>query len=541
MLLDLTVGLSRSMEYRVCILSAGRGMRLGPLTDDINKSLLPIDGRAIISHIIEKFPRDVEIVVAVGYQADKVCEYLSHAHDDRKIVCVEVPDWDAPGAGPGASLLRCKGHLPGSFVIYAADTLLMEHVPPPDRNWLGVAPVTETERFCTVQIKGELISKLTDKRKCDNRLAFVGVAGIRDYEEFWEALEADDTLIENEKQLSNGLATMILHRLHPEEFTWFDTGTIESFEATRKHFEGDDNFVFDKVNEFTYQINGLLVKYFGDPNVVKNRLARAEKLEDLCPTIRKSSQRFYSYEMVKGKTVYECLTPKLTSDFITWAMNNLWIEVEGINKDAYNKSCDKFYRTKTLERVAMFYKKYPELRELPANVNGEPLPPLSSVFEDVNWSGLSFGLPTNFHGDLQFDNVLRSGWLSTGRDAFKLIDWRQDFDGRTDVGDMRYDLAKLYGGLTIPYNLIKQNKFKYDESADGVTYDIDTTLTLNESQVVLRKYINDLFGAVIMQDVETIRALIFLNMAPLHAYPFDKLLYYMGWSYLHRAVHRDDL
>ena len=188
----------------------------------------------------------------------------------------------------------------------------------------------------------------------------------------------------------------------------------------------------------------------------------------------------------------------------------------------------------------MFYKKYPELRELPANVNGEPLPPLSSVFEDVNWSGLSFGLPTNFHGDLQFDNVLRSGWLSTGRDAFKLIDWRQDFGGRTDVGDMRYDLAKLYGGLTIPYNLIKQNKFKYDESADGVTYDIDTTLTLNESQVVLRKYINDLFGAVILQNVEMIRALIFLNMAPLHAYPFDKLLYYMGWSYLHRAVHRDD-
>lgn len=527
------------MEYKVCILSAGRGIRLGPLTDNINKSLLPVGGKAIISHIIESFPRDVEIVVAVGYQADKVKEYLSHAHDDRKITCVDIDDWESPGTGPGYSLLCCSSAIgQNPFIIYAADTLLVEHVPPPDRNWLGVAPVNETERFCTVEIKDGLISNLIDKKHCTNRLAFVGVAGIKDTDAFWGALDTtdDDDLVNNELQLTSGLAGLIADQLHPEEFTWYDTGTVESFESTRNVFEGDDHFVFDKVNEFTYQVNGRLVKYFGDPIVVQNRITRARHLEGLCPTIRKVSAWFYSYELVKGKTVYECLTPKLTSDFLRWATMHLWIPVEGIDMGAYDETCRRFYRTKTMERLEMFYRKYPELKHVPAVVNGEQLVSILATLDAVNWDGMSFGHPSNFHGDLQFDNVLRTGWLSTGKDAFKLIDWRQDFGGRTDVGDMRYDMAKLYGGLTVPYNLIKQNRFRYEETVEGITFDVDTTMSLNESQRVLREFIDDNYGSVYLRDVEQIRGLIFLNMAPLHEYPFDKLLYYMGWSYLQRVT-----
>lgn len=552
---------SRVSTYSVCILSAGRGIRLGTLTDDVNKSILPVAGQAVISHIIENFPHDVEIVVAVGYQADKVREYLAHAHDDRKVTCVDVGDWNGPGAGPGKSLLCCRPHLPGKFVVFAADTMVTEPVPPPDRNWIGVAPIfrldsclsmirpvpalpgrDDTERFCTVQIDGDVVTRLVDKQRSDNRHAFIGAAGVRDYAQFWEALENDRSLVNNELQLSNGLAALIPLQLHPEKFTWHDTGTPESFQETRQALESPDTFAFDKVNEFTYQVNGRLVKYFGDPKIVSNRLARARALGDLCPTVRKASTWFYSYELVKGRTVYECLTPRLMNDFIEWAESFLWTPIDGINEDEYRTLCDRFYREKTLERVAMFYRKYPDDAGEPAVVNGERLPALLSLLDIVDWKRMAAGIPTNFHGDLQFDNVLRTGWLPAGRDAFKLIDWRQDFGGRTDVGDMRYDLAKLYGGLTIPYNLIKKNRFMYEEHEGHVTFDVETTLNLGESKNILERYIRrmgwkfSVSAERLLRDVELIRALIFLNMAPLHVYPFDRLLYYMGWGYLHRII-----
>ena len=37
-----------------------------PLTDNINKALLPVDYKAAISHVIEKHNSDVEIIIAVG-------------------------------------------------------------------------------------------------------------------------------------------------------------------------------------------------------------------------------------------------------------------------------------------------------------------------------------------------------------------------------------------------------------------------------------------------------------------------------------------
>ena len=63
-----------NIQYKVCILSAGKGLRLGSLTKSLNKALLPINQKAVISHIIEKLPTDIEIVVAVGYQGEKIRE-----------------------------------------------------------------------------------------------------------------------------------------------------------------------------------------------------------------------------------------------------------------------------------------------------------------------------------------------------------------------------------------------------------------------------------------------------------------------------------
>ena len=75
-------------------------------------------------------------------------------------------------------------------------------------------------------------------------------------------------------------------------------------------------------------------------------------------------------------------------------------------------------------------------------INGNIVPPISELLNLVDWDNLSSGIPTRFHGDLHFENILIS---ETGN--FSLLDWRQDFAGLQEYGDLYYDLAKLLHGM----------------------------------------------------------------------------------------------
>ena len=70
------------MKYRVLLPTAGLGTRLGNLSKNVNKALVAVDNKPVISHVIEKFPKDVEIVVALGYKGNLVRDYLQMAHHD---------------------------------------------------------------------------------------------------------------------------------------------------------------------------------------------------------------------------------------------------------------------------------------------------------------------------------------------------------------------------------------------------------------------------------------------------------------------------
>ena len=48
-------------NFKVCILAAGIGSRMGSFTNVFNKALLPINGKPAICHIIDKFPDDISI------------------------------------------------------------------------------------------------------------------------------------------------------------------------------------------------------------------------------------------------------------------------------------------------------------------------------------------------------------------------------------------------------------------------------------------------------------------------------------------------
>ena len=62
---------------KICILTAGKGSRMKSIQKKINKALLPINGKPIISHIIESFSINDEFVIGLGYRGKQVKDFLS--------------------------------------------------------------------------------------------------------------------------------------------------------------------------------------------------------------------------------------------------------------------------------------------------------------------------------------------------------------------------------------------------------------------------------------------------------------------------------
>lgn len=231
--------MSTADDYKACILAAGRGTRMEALAKGTHKALLPIGGKAILSHIVESFPEEVELVLAVGYKKELIAGHLEENYPERKTTLVEVDNFDGPGSGPGYSMLKCKSHLQCPFILDAADTLVEERIPPPDHDWLGVSGIepSETAGYCTARVEGGMVVKLEDKVLNSNRYAYIGLSGINSYGVFWESLQKRDFLVENEYQVVNGLLG-IVEKARPRaaEFTWYDTGTGKNYLRAAEKF-----------------------------------------------------------------------------------------------------------------------------------------------------------------------------------------------------------------------------------------------------------------------------------------------------------------
>ena len=422
-----------------------------------------------------------------------------------------------------------------------ADTIVLENIKPPEHNWLGVSLLEtgeSTERYCSAKIKNDLIYQIDDKVKTDNKHVFIGLAGIKDYNDFFNALKKNRDLIGGELQLSNGFKKLLENELKTEQFTWFDTGTPENYQQTNKMLSGaKEQFDFSKGagEEFIYFVGDRVIKFFADSGIAKKRVERAKFLRGLVPEIIFHKDNFYAYKKVEGSTVYSVLDVPTTQNFLSWCKENLWKEIKlsPNQKEIFDKACKEFYYGKLTKRLEMFHKKT-GIADREDEINGVAVPSLKELLEKIKWDDIYRGIPSNIHGDLQFDNVLVA---NGSKQTFTLIDWRQEFAGLLEYGDLYYDLAKLYGGLTISYQLIKDGMFSFESSDQKIRYDFFSKNSIAEAKGQLESFI--LENGYDLNKVKIMTALIFLNMSPLHAEPFDQMLYYLGKHMLHKCQNGD--
>ena len=102
------------------ILAAGRGKRMGKLTQSTTKPMLKLKGKPILEHKIKALPKKIkEIVFVVGYHSMHIISHFKRHYAGRRITYVFQSDLN----GTGGALHLAKSILRDKFLVMMGDDL----------------------------------------------------------------------------------------------------------------------------------------------------------------------------------------------------------------------------------------------------------------------------------------------------------------------------------------------------------------------------------------------------------------------------------
>ena len=521
---------------QVVIPTAGIGSRLGTLTRNINKALMPVGTRPAISYIIDFYPLTYKFIIALGYKGDYIKDYLSIAYPHRKFTYIKVDPYEGKGSGLGLTLKKCKKYIKEDFFFHSNDGIIIDKIDfetiKSDTIFLSDRNV-DALKYRTAKLSKNAIIKLFDKttKKNPNTYNYVGVAYIKDFKKFNNYLSKisielgeSDYFISKIKKKDKILSIKVKN--------WYDVGDIDDLKRAQKEISDFDNL--PKEDEFIYFNDKRVIKFFIQPELSQKRIKRAKILKGFVPKIVATKKNFYAYDYVEGELFSKKIDLYKDLDhFLKYCKKFFWVKIKlnAKNKEIFKKVCFKFYYDKTLERISSFYQNH-DIQDNREIINTAKTDTLNNLISSINWDDLSCGIPTRIHGDFHFENI-----LYTDKEKYQFIDWRQDFGGILEYGDMYYDLAKLYHGIIVDHGAIRNNMFRISmsDSNNIIDYEIYRKQTSYDCENIFFNFLEK--NKISVKKVKILTALIYLNIATLHHQPYSIFLYYLGKSMLNKVLH----
>jgi len=511
-----------------CILAAGFGNRMGEIGENLNKSLISIKQKSVISRIIENFPEDTSFVIAIGYKHDQVKQFLKITHPKLNIKFVKIKDFYSPLSGPGLSLLKCKKYLQKQFYFVSCDTLFSKKIIKRNLkyNFLGVGMKNHGYKdYCNLEVNSKKITNIYDKVKPKNKFFnFSGLGFIYDYKQFWDFRHES---VNNKTFEISLLLEPFIKKLDVKilKMFWEDVGTKEKLSKIRTKYE---KFDFSKPDEQIYIENDKVIKFHTNFEIQKKKYNKSLINKRVFPKCSYSNN-FLVYKYQHGLNLYNHNSPKIFKNYLTWLKKNLWNKKSVQKKELYN-ACINFYKHKTESRLKLFLSRV-NGRDSFLKINSSIYPNINEIIRKIDFNKIcSSGISTFIHGDLHFDNTI----YDKDKNTFKLIDWRSDFAGKLAYGDQYYDLSKLYGGLLMDYSQIKKNDFIFKNYNQNNVFKFNKTKNYQKYIKIYENFLK--LNNFNIGKIKIIVGLIYLNMAPLHQKPFDKLLFCLSKEFLSKGL-----
>ncbi|MDO8424110.1 MAG: phosphotransferase [bacterium] len=288
--------------------------------------------------------------------------------------------------------------------------------------------------------------------------------------------------------------------------------------------------VLPKPGESIHFKGNRVTKYFDDGQIVRDRVERAKILKGIVPELIAVSKNSYSYKFIPANLLSEEFDVLKFEEFLKFCQKKLWSKkpkLDSKGKKEFLEKCRKFYFNKTNKRLEKLYKDT-GIKDRAGHINGKKRPTLSSLLKKIDWQELSNGVPALFHGDLQPENILVT------KKGFTLIDWRHDFEGLKEYGDIYYDFAKLYHALIVSNEIIRNEQYEVKVRGNDAQFHFLMKSNLIEFKNVFDEFI--VKNGYNLDKTKILSALIFLNIAALHHYPYNVFLYYLGKDSLYECL-----
>lgn len=148
------------------IMAAGKGVRMKPLTDDLPKPLIEINGKPFIAYLLESLDQAgyEKVFMVVEYLKDKIKNaFKDHSYNfDLQFVDQGEP------LGTGHAVNAVKDIVQGEFAVISADDIYLpeslKDIPFEDGyNYIYAFKHPEPSRFGVLVCEGDFLTELEEK------------------------------------------------------------------------------------------------------------------------------------------------------------------------------------------------------------------------------------------------------------------------------------------------------------------------------------------------------------------------------------------
>ena len=445
------------MKRTIIIPAAGLASRMKPLSRGISKAMIPVNGRPLISYIIENVEFDEMIIVE--NELGDIKEFVSRVYPQKPIKFVVQEEKKGPlhAIFLGWHTASIKD---SAITIWLGDTICLDEFDW-EENFVAVHHVPDPHRWCLIDEHGKLYDK--PDTQVPTSEALIGVYHFLERDSFDSAIvsgmgkpphkgEHQIAALLEDYQANIGMPFALR-----ETSEWYDCGELTTYYKSKARLLTRTARSFNKISVDTFY--GTVTKSSNDKErqekiqAEKNWFNSLDESQSLfCPRILDSQHGTLKMSLEPGTALNEVLVyDNLRTD--------VWHEIIRKILDVHHSV---FYSPAMLDAdhyhhcfTAYFLKNQSRMKKISAMFDDQDL---ANFVEETGLELCKDPLWTNvLHGDSHLGNIIYDPFSG----AIKFVDPRGQFGDQVGtMGDMRYDMGKLLQDFYCGYSMMMAGRYE---------------------------------------------------------------------------------
>jgi len=476
-------------NMKIIVQAGGKGTRLGALTHNKPKCLVPVNNTPILFHLFKKF-KDDEFIVIGDYKFEVLKKYLETFAKDFNYRLVK-----ANGTGNICALSDALKFINDDeqFMLIWSDLILSDSFDISDldktKNYIGISGNFE----CSWSFADGKLEKTPSVKN-----GVVGCYVFKNKKDF-EGIPQTGSFVSWLKNAGMELTPMSMKNSK-------ETGTLERLNAltsvqNRCRPYNKMEFTEDKVIKTGLTEDGK--------KLIEREIVWYKKMVEYGFS---SIPKIYTFdpltmEKICGTNIFQADLTDKQKEIVT---DNL---IKSVNKmhsfasiPADREDLIKEYYTKTIDRLESIKNVLPFAQDKFITINGRKCKnPL--MFKDEFKKAVEDKLLDTVFCPIHGDCTLTNTMIDKNHDIY-FIDARGYFGKQKVFGDIRYDWAKLYYSMSGNFDRFNVKDFKLEITDNSVNYEISSNGWENLTGKVL-----DNMQDCRVEDIKFIHAVIWLSLA----------------------------